>query len=160
MPYQPGNYVVKYVRADHARYAITQPFAVYNTCPNRCSKRGTCSKGACQCKPGWQGADCSQGVADFVVELVSPEASRDLFVGDLVTVNFTRPAGNNSDYDFIGVYGAASANSSVRMPLVPSPVFELSCLFPRSRIFCSFTTTPSRQRTMTMIYPRSGAKFN
>eukprot|EP00299_Pterocystis_sp_00344_P015252 c7604_g1_i1.p1 GENE.c7604_g1_i1~~c7604_g1_i1.p1 ORF type:complete len:684 (-),score=172.78 c7604_g1_i1:3-2054(-) len=112
MPLQTGSYVVKYVRADHAKYTVSAPFTVFALCPNQCSGRGSCHEGSCVCNDSWTGSDCSQGIADFTIEIVSPSPSHDLIVGDVITVNFTRPAGNNTNFDFVGVYGATSANSS------------------------------------------------
>jgi hypothetical protein len=57
------------------------------------------------------GNDCSLGDVDFKLEVVE-SAGHDLTEGDVVHVSFTRPAGNNTDFDFIGVYGSQSANSS------------------------------------------------
>jgi hypothetical protein len=112
MPVEAGDYVVKYVRADYAKYYTTPPFTVYNMCPNQCSKHGSCKKGKCVCEGGWAGEECAFGTGDFTVEITQPAGTTEFSEGDSITVAFSRPAGNNSDYDFIGVYAAKSANTS------------------------------------------------
>eukprot|EP00298_Acanthocystis_sp_HF-20_P000029 c10029_g1_i2.p1 GENE.c10029_g1_i2~~c10029_g1_i2.p1 ORF type:complete len:592 (+),score=274.97 c10029_g1_i2:41-1816(+) len=109
MPFVAGNYVLKYVRQDHAKYFTTPEFTVYNTCPYNCSNNGKCTKGVCVCNRNWKGSQCDEGIADFTVTLLE---KGDLTVGDTIHVNFTRPAGNNTDYDYIGVYGQESQNNT------------------------------------------------
>jgi len=109
---EAGKYVVKYVHQDYAKYAVSPEFTVYAPCNNNCSSRGPCQQGGCVCPPKWTGDECSLGMADFSVTVSGVAPQQPLVVGDSVSVAFTRPVGNNTDYDFIGLYGAASSNSS------------------------------------------------
>lgn len=48
---------------------LGQQFHPINSCNalNQCSGRGVCALGACQCRTGWTGADCSQRVGQNAV---------------------------------------------------------------------------------------------
>lgn len=116
VPVEPGKYIVRYVRQDHAKYATTTAFEAYHTCPARCSGRGKCVKGVCVCEGKWTGADCTEGIADFSLELVGVKPDTELHRDAPIKVKFGRPAGGNtSNYDFIGLYAADSANNTDKL---------------------------------------------
>ena len=59
-----GNYSVRVWFSDDV-YADSAPFAVADPCGYvACGDHGQCSRGVCQCQPGFSGSDCSLGPCD------------------------------------------------------------------------------------------------